>query len=224
MIYFYLIHSKTALLLGASGLVGSHLLQKLLSDPSFTTVRVLVRKSLSISHPKLEEQVVDFNNTEQFQKAMRKGDIIFCCIGTTMKKVKGNKQLYKTIDFDIPVNAARFGIEAGYQQYALVSAQMANAQSLIFYNRLKGETEEVVSTFPYQAIHIFRPSFLMGNRIEKRMAEKFFGTLMQRLSFLLPKPARPIEASVVAQSMLQAVKGNLNGIHYYAYEEMMNLI
>lgn len=216
--------TKTALVLGASGLIGNQLLAYLLNDDYFSKVRILVRKSLSIHHPKIEELVIDFNHLEAFQKAMGEGDVIFCCIGTTMKKVKGDKALYKSIDFDIAVNAARFGIEAGYRQYALVSAQMANANSLLFYNRIKGETEEVVSTFPYESIHIFRPSILIGNRKEKRIAEKFFGTLMQQLSFLLPKPARPIEACVVAQAMIRSVKENLNGKHIYTYQEMMNLI
>ncbi|MBU6158527.1 MAG: NAD(P)H-binding protein [Bacteroidetes bacterium] len=212
--------TKTALVLGASGLIGSQLLTYLLNDDYFSKVRILVRKSLSIHHPKLEELVIDFNHLEAFQKAMGEGDVIFCCIGTTMKKVKGDKALYKSIDFDIAVNAARFGIEAGYRQYALVSAQMANANSLLFYNRIKGETEEVISTFPYESTHIFRPSFLIGNRKEQRIAEQFFGSLLQSISFLLPKPARPIEAITVALSMIRTVKNNKPGIHFYTYKEM----
>ena len=99
------------------------------------------------------------------------GDCIFSCIGTTSSNVKGDKVLYRSIDFDIPVNAARFGSEAGFKQYLLVSAIGADAHSRIFYSRLKGEVEEVIATFPFDGLHIFRPSLLVGERKEKRLGE-----------------------------------------------------
>lgn len=215
---------KSALIIGASGLVGSHLLQLLLNDSSINKVRALVRHPLHISHPKLEEAIVDFNNMELYRQSIGKGDIIFSCIGTTMKKVKGNKTLYKQIDFDIPVNAARFGIEAGYQHFVLVSAHLANAKSSIFYNRLKGETEEIISTFPFQSIHIFRPSFLIGKRKEMRWLEITFGKLMEKIAFLLPDAYKPIAATSVASAMVKAAFKNEKGLHHYAYNQIINLI
>jgi uncharacterized protein YbjT (DUF2867 family) len=215
--------SKSALILGASGLVGSNLLQLLLESPSIHQVRALVRRSLHISHPKLEEVIVDFNDMDMYRKNFGKGDLIFSCVGTTMKKVKGDKQLYKQIDFDIPVNAARFGIEAGYRHYVLISAHLANAQSLIFYNRLKGEIEEIIATFPFQSIHIFRPSFLMGNRKEMRWIEGTFGKLMQKISSLLPDAYKPVEVDKLAKAMLKAVLLKQNGLHYYTYKEIAHL-
>jgi uncharacterized protein YbjT (DUF2867 family) len=200
--------SQTALILGASGLTGSQLLKLLLDSADFNHVRALVRKPLGISHPKLEEIIVDFQNMEQYKLAVGKGDIIFSCIGTTLKNVKGNKQLYKEIDFDIPVNAARFGIEAGYKQFVLVSAHLANAKSMVFYNRLKGETEDIIRTFPFESIHIFRPSFLIGERKERRWLELTFGKLMIWLSPLLPDASKPIEVNMVAKVMMNSVSGN----------------
>lgn len=213
--------TNSALILGASGLVGSHLLHLLLESPSIHHVRALVRHPLNINHPKLEEIIIDFNNTELFKQHIGKGDFIFSCIGTTMKKVKGDKQLYKKIDFDISVNAARFGIEAGYKHFFLVSAHLANAKSHIFYSRLKGETEEIISTFPYESIHIFRPSFLTGERKEKRLAEQFFGKLMSALEFIFPDNYKPISAKTVALAMLHAALSKEKGIHICHYTDMI---
>ena len=211
---------KTALILGASGLTGSQLLKLLLDSADFDRVRALVRKPLGISHPKLEEIIVDFRNMDQYKQSIGKGDVIFSCIGTTLKNVKGNKQLYKEIDFDIPVNAARFGIEAGYKQFVLVSAHLANSKSMVFYNRLKGETEDIIKTFPFESIHIFRPSFLMGERKERRWLEMTFGKLMIWLSPLLPDASKPIEVNMVAKAMISAVSENKKGIYYYTFRDI----
>jgi len=217
-------NKKKALIIGASGLIGSNLIQLLLNDDHIAAVRSLVRKPSGIKHPKLEEIAIDFNNMEAFEKNIGSGDFIFSCIGTTMKKVKGNKQLYRSIDFDIPVNAARFGIKAGYQKFLLVSAHMANAKSNIFYSRLKGETEDIISTFHFSSIHIFRPSFLIGKRNEKRWIEMFFGKLMEKISFLLPSSSKPIAAEKVALAMLKASLNKNDGICYYQYKEIINII
>ena len=212
--------SQTALILGATGLTGSQLLKLLLDSADFNHVRALVRKPLGISHPKLEELIVDFRNMNQYKQSIGKGDVIFSCIGTTLKNVKGNKQLYKEIDFDIPVNAARFGIEAGYKQFVLVSAHLANSKSMVFYNRLKGETEDIIRTFPFESIHIFRPSFLIGERKERRWLELTFGKLMIWLSPLLPDASKPIEVNMVAKAMISAVSGNKKGVYYYTFRDI----
>lgn len=213
-------NQKKALIIGASGLVGSNLLQLLLNDDHISTVRSLVRKPSGIKHPKLDEMVMDFNNLQTFEQNIGSGDFIFSCIGTTMKKVNGDKVLYRTIDFDIPVNAARFGIKAGYKKFLLVSAHLANAKSKIFYSRLKGETDEIIATFPFSSIHIFRPSFLIGKRKEQRWLEMSFGRLMQKFSFLFPSAYKPIPADKVAFAMLHAALGSKSGLNYYEYEEM----
>jgi uncharacterized protein YbjT (DUF2867 family) len=212
---------QTAVVVGATGLVGSHLLQQLLYDETFGTVRILVRKSVNIQHPKLQEQFVNFNDYADYQTKLGTGDCIFCCIGTTNANVKGDKTEYRKIDFDIPVNAARFGKEAGFEQYLIVTAQSANSNSRIFYNRLKGEVEEVVATFGFKRLHIFRPSFILGNRNEQRGGERFFRQLFKTISFILPSSWKPIEASDIAAAMINAVKSGKDGMNLYYYKEMM---
>jgi uncharacterized protein YbjT (DUF2867 family) len=210
--------AQTAVVIGASGLVGSHVVKHLLADDAFGKVRVLVRRPLGLQHPKLEQQIVDFSNYNDYQTKLGSGDCIFCCIGTTNANVKGDKTEYRKIDFDIPVNSARFGSEAGFQQYLLVSAMGANAQSRIFYSRLKGEVEDIISTFRFTSFHVFRPSFLLGNRKEQRIGESIGKSIAKLFAFLIPSKYKPIEAETVAKAMITAAKQQTNGlaVHYYA--------
>ena len=213
-------NGQTAVVLGASGLVGAELLQQLLADDAFDRVRILVRSPIKLQHPKLELYVTDFSDYDSYRKNLGKGDCIFCCIGTTMKKVKGDKALYRSIDFDIPVNAARFGKDAGFQQYLLVSAIGADASSRLFYTRLKGEVEEVIATFNFSCFHIFRPSFLLGHRNEQRTGERIAKTLSQWLHFLIPSNYKGIEAWAVAAAMIRKAKQASTGVHVYYYRHM----
>ena len=215
--------AQTAVVLGATGMIGSQVLELLLKDDTFSKVRVLVRRPLNIQHPKLETEVCNFSNFEEFKAKLGSGDCTFCCIGTTNAKVKGDKQLYRTIDFDIPVNAARFGKEAGFQQFLLVSALGADSSSRIFYSRLKGEVEEVIATFQYKSFHVFRPGLLLGNRNEDRPGERFMQLIAKPLSFLFPSNSKPIEGATVAQAMVNAAKTNAVGLHYYKFQEMNQL-
>ena len=134
----------TATLVGATGLIGSHLLQELLNDPYFDTVRILIRRPIDITHPKLEKKIVDFNDSDSLLVALSNSDVVFCAIGSTMKKVKGDKDAYRKIDFEIPVNLARFCKMTGCEKFILVSSAGANSKSMNFYQRLKGETDEAV--------------------------------------------------------------------------------
>ena len=215
--------AKTAVLLGATGLIGNHLLHLLLGDDYFTTIRVLVRKPFAFIHPKLEIQITDFNYHDNFHSALGKGDVIFCCIGTTMEKVNGDKALYRRIDFDIPVHAAQWGIDNGFSQYLVVSAIGANPKSSNFYLHLKGSMEAAIHALPYVSLHIFRPSLLLGNREEKRKGEKLAQSIMPALSFMLPgslKKYRAIDATDVAKAMLAAAKSGKAGIMVHEYAQM----
>jgi uncharacterized protein YbjT (DUF2867 family) len=214
-------NGQTAVVLGSTGLIGSHVLNQLLNNDAFTRVRVLVRRPLSISHSKLEVCITDFSNYNDYQTKLGKGDSIFCCIGTTNAKVKGDKALYRTIDFDIPVNAARFGKEAGFQQFLLVSAVGANSKSSIFYSRLKGEVEEVIETFHFKSFHVFRPSVLLGNRNEERMGESIGKVLFKVFSFLIPSKYKGIKDVDVAKAMIKAAKEGKEGTRFYYYEDML---
>lgn len=216
----------TAVVLGASGLTGGLLVNELLNDKDYITVRVLVRKTLTIIHPKLQQQIVDFNDKDDLSKKMGEGDVIFSCIGTTQKKVNGDKDLYEKIDHDIPVTTAEIGISHHFKKFLIVSAVGANENSSNFYLRLKGKTENSLKRFPFETLSIFQPSLLNGKRKETRKGEQIAETVMDLLSFLLLGPLqkyRAIGANNVARSMVYESKQNKTGIHYYRYGEMMDM-
>lgn len=216
----------TAVVIGATGLTGSFVLEELLKDDHFKTVRVLVRRDLNMSHPKLQQSIVNFNDINDYTQKFGEGDIIFCCIGTTQKKVKGNKIAYAKVDYMIPVNAATIGISKNYKKFLIVSAIGANENSSNFYLQLKMEIENALKQFAFESLEIFQPSILIGKRNEKRITERIAQTIMQLISFLFVGPLKKykaIAASNVAKAMVAASKQSNWGVHYYQYDEMMNL-
>ena len=218
-------NQKIAVIIGASGMVGSQVLEQLLDDENFKLVRSLVRKIAEVSHPKLQQEIVNFNNSMDFRQKFGEGNVIFCCVGTTQKKVKGDKEEYRKVDFDIPVNAAKFGNENGFQQYFLVSSVGADSKSSNFYLKLKGESEDAIKDIPYQTIGFFHPSILLGSRNESRPGEKAIQNLMKFFSRLLIgsfKKYRAIDAHDVAKAMIKASKKEKPGVHWYKFDEMMN--
>lgn len=194
-----------ATVIGATGLIGGHLLELLLQDPYFESVRILIRKPLDIIAPKLEKKLVDFSDLESFRLALEDSDVIFCTIGTTMKKMKGDKDAYRKVDYDIAVNAANLGKACGCEKYVLISSIGANSKSNNFYLRLKGETEEAVHASGINEVYILRPSLLLGNRKEFRLTEKIAAWLMPLFSFIIPAKYRPVKARDVAKAMIHAV-------------------
>jgi uncharacterized protein YbjT (DUF2867 family) len=195
-----------ATIIGSTGLIGTHLLNLLINDPDYSTVRILIRRPVEFSHPKLEKKLVDFNDMESFRLALEGTEVIFCCIGTTMKKMKGDKEAYRKIDYDIAVQAAQLGKANGCEKFVLVSAVGADSNSRNFYLKLKGETEEAVHASGIESVYILRPSLLIGNRKEFRAGEKLATWLMPLFAFLLPARYRPVKASEVAKAMVNAVK------------------
>ena len=195
-----------ATIIGATGLIGGHLLDMLLNDITFKSVRILIRRPLELSHPKLEKKLVDFSDMENFRLALEGTDVIFCTIGTTMKKMKGDKDAYRKVDYEIAVNAARLGKANGCEKFVLVSAVGADSQSRNFYLKLKGETEEAVQASGIESVYILRPSLLIGNRKEFRAGEKLASWLMPLFAFILPAKYRPVKAIDVAKAMIHAVK------------------
>jgi len=216
-------NESTAVVIGATGLIGNSLVKQLVNDSTFSKITILVRTWDDFSHPKLEVIPVNFNNLDELRRKLPIGTTIFCCIGTTQKKVKGDKDAYRKIDFDIPVNIAQLGIEKGYVQYLLVSAVGANKQSSNFYLQLKGQVEDAIRQLPFKTIHIFRPSVLIGNRKEKRIGEKIGIILTKAFSFLLTGKRsiyKAIKADTVARAMLIASTENKKGIAIYHYDEI----
>jgi len=213
----------TATLVGATGLIGSYLLEQLLNDPYFDTVRILIRRSIDITHPKLEKKIVDFNDSDSLLVALSNSDVVFCAIGTTQKKVKGDKEAYRKIDFDIPVKLARFCKIVGCEKFILVSSAGANSKSINFYAKLKGETEEAVNEVGPKTIHIMRPSLLLGERKEFRLGENIGKAVMTTLSFLIPAKFKAILGKDVAKVMLALSKKNEEGFFVHENKEIRHL-
>jgi uncharacterized protein YbjT (DUF2867 family) len=165
-------------LVGSTGLVGSEVLNQLLSEEKVSKINVLTRKKIDIHSPKVMNYVVDFENEEDLKNAIH-GDAIVCCIGTTKAKTPDVGE-YEKIDRDIPIRLAKIGKENGIHQYHLISAIGANKNSSINYNRIKGEAEEGVLAAGIPKTLIYRPGMLIGKRNESRPGE----FIAQKLSFL----------------------------------------
>jgi len=213
----------TATLVGATGLIGGFLLEELLDDAHFDTVRILIRRPIDITHPKLEKKIIDFSDSDSLLVALSNSDVVFCSIGTTNKKVKGNKEAYRKIDFDIPVKLARFCKMTGCEKFILVSSAGANSKSRNFYQRLKGETEEAVKSVGLETLHIMRPSLLLGERKEFRLGENISKAVMTSLSFLIPDTYKAIQGKDVAKVMAALAKKNDQGIFLHENREIRNL-
>ena len=193
---------KTAIVIGATGLIGKHLTKWLLDDPAYSSVKVFVRRTLNISNPKLEEHVVDFDETSIWKDKIT-GDELYSAMGTTIKKA-GSKEAQYKIDVTYQYEFAKAAVENGVRDYFLVSSSGANAKSKLFYMRIKGELEEKVKLLPFNKIRIFRPSLLLGERSERRFGEKAAERLLKIVVPIFPflKNQRPIEGEKVAGAMI----------------------
>lgn len=197
----------SALLLGATGLVGRELLRLLLDDAFFSRVVVLARRPSGHRHPKLEEHVFELDEMAEHAELFAVDDV-FCALGTTIRLAKSKEQ-FRVIDHDYAINAARLGRARGARHYLLVSALGANAKSPVFYNRVKGEVEEDLIAIGYPSVTIARPSLLLGEREEFRLAERVFS----RLGWLMPPPVKPIPARDVALALVAAAREPAPGVH-----------
>jgi uncharacterized protein YbjT (DUF2867 family) len=194
--------SHKAIVAGASGLIGSNLLEILLNEPAYDEVVILVRKSTGIKNKKLKEIVLDFDKIDGYKNEII-GHAIFCCLGTTNNKTP-DKDLYRKIDHDYPLTLANIACENGIGQYHLVSSLGANSSSSIFYQKLKGETEEDIKAVGLKTLHIYQPSLLTGDRKEFRLMEKITAGLFYIIDPLLVgglKKYRSIPAKTVAMAM-----------------------
>ncbi len=203
---------RTALIAGASGLTGGHCLEFLLESAYYATVHALVRRPLGITHPKLREHVVDFNDPASVRRAA-KADDVYCCLGTTIKKA-GSQDAFRKVDYEYPVTLARESSANGAKRFFIISALGANPKSKIFYSRVKGEVERAVREFPFESVHVFRPSLLLGERAEVRTAEKIGSALARVVGPVMVGPLRAyraIEARAVAWAMVFSATAHLHG-------------
>lgn len=195
---------KTAIILGATGLTGSLILDKLLVNEAYEKIKLFSRKASGRKHPKLEEHLGDLLKLDQFQMEFS-GDEVYCCIGTTRKKTP-DLVAYHTIDFGIPASAARLARMNKIRVFTVVSAVGANSKSSIFYNRTKGEMENAVLAEGIEHTYILRPSIISGNRMERRRGEKISLALFKCLRPLMigrMKRYRSIEAETIANCMIR---------------------
>lgn len=218
--------AKTATIIGVTGLIGSKLLPLLVRDPSYQRVRLLVRRPYKINHSKVEVKLIDFSDHESFKLGIDGSNTVFCAIGTTQQKVKGNQAAYRKVDYDIAVNAARYCKETRCNNFVLVSSVGANAESNNFYLKLKGEIEEGVKRYSLESVSIFRPSVLLGNRNESRPGERIAQIGMTLFSFAFIGSSgkyKPVPAPDVAAAMLLAAKKEAKGVALYEYNEIKSL-
>jgi uncharacterized protein YbjT (DUF2867 family) len=198
-----------ALIFGATGLVGGQLLNLLLRDERYQLITSLNRKNLALDHEKLNQQEIDFSSIESYKNEFGV-DHVFCCLGTTIKKAKG-QEAFRKVDHDLVVQVARMSRENGATHFLFVSSMGANSTSRIFYTRVKGEAEEKVLKEGPQKITIVRPSLLLGDRKEVRLGEKIEEFFMRPFSNFMKGPLKnyaPIQAEKVAQKMIDAANGD----------------
>jgi uncharacterized protein YbjT (DUF2867 family) len=191
-----------ALLIGATGLIGNYLLQKLLANNSFTDVTVIHRSASKISHPKLSWHVVDFAKSGEWS-GLVKGDVLFNAMGTTKKKA-GSEKAMISVDVSIPAEVASIAKKNEIHTVVSVSAAGANAKSGIFYNKIKGQLEDHLFGLEFAKSCMLRPSLLVGDRDESRLGEKLMTPIMNFFSFIpFLRKYRPVHGKLVAQAMIK---------------------
>jgi uncharacterized protein YbjT (DUF2867 family) len=215
--------TRNALIAGASGLVGGHCLRLLLASDRYSQIISIGRRELPLIHPKLDQKVIDFDNLKKYSSELAADDV-FCCLGTTIKQAGSKENFYK-VDHTYVVELAKVTAAKNAAQFLVVSAMGANAGSMIFYNKVKGEMERDVQQ-DFRAVHIFRPSLLLGEREEHRTGEEFASKIMRPLSGIMVGPLRkykPILAEDVAKAMLWAADQQATGVHIYPSDELAEM-
>ena len=191
---------KSALVLGATGLTGGHVLQLLLDSEQYHTVYIYTRRTLGIQNPKLKEMIIDYDTYQGSVDA----DVVFCCLGTTIKIAK-TKEAFKKVDQDYPVKIAQLQYEAGTKHFLVISAMGAAADSLFFYSRVKAEMEKLLSNIGFPRLQIFRPALIVGDRKEHRSGEKIAAGINEILNYILIGPLRKyqsVSANAIAKCMV----------------------
>ena len=215
--------TRKALLLGATGLVGSDCLTNLLESDEYEQVRVLCRRPLSVEHPKLDVQVVDLDDMEAYQPHFQVDDL-FCCLGTTMNKA-GSRQAFRHVDHDLVVLAGQMALRAGVQRFLVVSAINANARSPFFYSRVKGQAERALIKLELPLLAILQPSLLRGQREDRRPAEDWgniFNRVIEPLTRWTDAHWLPVDSHKVADAMVgMALEGPQTGLYKLRYRDFL---
>lgn len=216
-------YNMKAIVVGASGLTGGFLCKALCDDPTFESVKLLLRKSLGITHPKITECLVDFSNEESILSHME-GDVLFCASGTTIKKT-GSKNAFLKVDYELPLRCAKIASGRNVKKLVIISSVGANPNSGNFYLNTKGRLEQDLEKLPFSCIHFMQPSLLMGPRKENRLGERMAMWIMPALSKLFFGPLtkyKPVHVRDLASAMIRASKINESGIRRWMWKEIKN--
>ena len=215
---------KSIIILGASGLIGNAVLNQALENSQIEQIIILVRKSINLKHNKLTEVITDFKNLSEINSNVM-GDALICCLGTTRKKTP-NLQEYKNIDFGLTVEIAKIAKENDVQQVHLISAIGADPKSKVFYNKLKGETEQALIKIDFSQTIIYRPSLLIGKRNEFRFGELVAQKLAPIFDFFLIgslKKYHSISANTIAKAVFNRIVSKSKKIEIKEFNEIQLL-
>lgn len=216
--------SRTAVVLGASGLVGGFCLRALVDDPDYTRVLTFGRRELpALTRAKVSQRVADLGSltADDFQG----GQDVFCALGTTIRKA-GSQEAFRRIDLELPLRSAKEALKAGAEQCVVVSSVGADPASKNFYLRTKGELERELARLPFKAVHILRPSLLVGRRTDFRLGEAIAMKIAPALDLLTLGPLRKyhsMRAEIAGKAMVGAAKQGKIGTLIYEYQEIVKL-
>jgi uncharacterized protein YbjT (DUF2867 family) len=216
---------KTALVLGATGLIGKELVKILSDNNQYERIHLLVRRPIELTSKNCEIHIINFDDLAKHLELFKVTDV-FCCLGTTIKKAR-TKEAFRKVDYDYPVEAARLAKENGAEKYLIVTAMGADTKSLFFYNRVKGEVEEALNRLNLPSLHLFRPSLLLGEREEFRFGEKLAEKASGVLNNLMIGPLRPyrgIRAKKVAIAMALTAQSYKKGSNVYLSHEIDTMV
>lgn len=213
---------KTALVIGATGLVGRALLDELLLSKSFDKVLVFGRRTVGVQHAKLEEHLIDFDAPDSW-KQLVKGDVLFSTLGTTLKQAGGKSAQYK-IDYTYQYAFACAAVDNGVPSYVLVSSPGASPDAKIFYTRMKGELERDIRKLTFLSVTFIQPGLLYGDRIPKRFGEDAAFVVLKAFNAIgLFHGYRPIHGRVVAKAMIRAALKSQVGVQTYTLDKVFEL-
>lgn len=216
--------SKTAIVAGSTGLVGKHLVQILAKSHEYESVIALVRKGSNFIHDGVFTVEVDYNQLADFEDEL-KGNDVFCCLGTTMKKARTKDNFYK-VDYTFPLELAKVAEKNNSRRFNIITASGASSKSMFYYNRVKGDIESAISNLKIPCINVFRPSLLLGDRNEKRTGEQIGAVLFKMINPLMTGPLkkfRAIKGEVVANAMFKVNQQHTEGIHIFDSDKIQEI-
>ena len=209
---------KTALVVGATGVVGRELTRELCESPGYDEVEAWVRREIGFCHPKLRARIIDFEGISDI--APHKFDEIFCALGTTMKQA-GSHEVFLRVDVNYVYAAAKWDKAAGVRRFVLVSSPGASEGSLSFYLRAKGRIERRVSELGFDSLQIVRPPLILGKRSDTRPIERLAAAVFKLLPACVLGKFRPLSGASIARAMINAARSDARGVQIYEPREFL---